>query len=96
MTKTTNSTTTNMNIRLDVQTRRELKKFADKVGIPASSLVNASIREMLRKQEITLSTLEPTPYLEKIINEAEADYAAGKNIVATNTDEETLEYLRSL
>lgn len=86
-----------MNIRMDEDTRRKLKEFAGQVGIPATSLVNASIKQMLRNQHVTLSTsLEPTPYLEKIIKEAEADHAAGKNITTTRTDEETLDFLRSL
>ncbi len=70
-----------MNIRMDEDTRQKLKDFAGQVGIPATSLVNASIKQMLRNQQVTLSTvLEPTPYLEKIIKEAEADYKAGRNI----------------
>ncbi len=86
-----------MNIRLDEETRRELKDFAAQIGIPASSLVNANIRQMLRARKVTFNTtLEPTPYLEKIIKEAEADYAAGRNITTTKTDEDTLAYLRSL
>jgi len=75
------SKTTTMNIRLDEATRQGLKDFAARLGIPASSLVNASIRQMLRAQAVTFTTtLEPTPYLQKIIKEAEADYAGGRNI----------------
>ena len=66
---------------MDEKTRRELKDFATQIGIPASSLVNAGIRQMLRSREVTFTTaLEPTPYLQKIIKEAEADYKAGRNI----------------
>ena len=86
-----------MNIRMDEDTRRKLKEFSGQVGIPATSLVNASIKQMLRNQRVVLSTgLEPTPYLEKIIKEAEADYKVGKNVTTTHTDEETLVFLRSL
>lgn len=91
------SKTITMNIRMDEETRLKLKNFAGQVGIPATSLVNASIKQMLRSQRATFSTdLEPTPYLEKIIKEAEADYKAGRNVTVTNTDEETLAFLRSL
>lgn len=73
--------TITMNIRMDEDTRKKLKDFAGQVGIPATSLVNASIKQMLRNQQLTLTTaLEPTPYLKKIIKEAEADYKTGKNI----------------
>lgn len=75
------SKTTTMNIRMDEQTRKQLKAFADQLGMPATTLVNANIKEMLRTKKVSFSTNpEPTPYLQKIIKEAEADYAAGKNI----------------
>lgn len=91
------SKTITMNIRMDAETRRKLKEFAGQVGIPATSLVNASIKQMLRNKQVVLTThLEPTPYLEKIIKEAEADYATGKNITTTHSDQETLTFLRSL
>jgi len=86
-----------MNIRMDEDTRKNLKEFAGQVGIPATTLVNAGIKQMLRNRGVTFTTgLEPTPYLEKLIKEAEADYNAGRNITTTNTDEETLSFLRSL
>ena len=86
-----------MNIRVDEATRRDLKEFAAKLGIPASSLVNASIRQMLRNREVTFTTtLEPTPYLKKIIKEAEADYAAGKNITRIKTEAELKDFFSSL
>ncbi len=91
------SKTITMNIRMDEDTRKKLKDFAGQVGIPATSLVNASIKQMLRNQQVTLSTsLEPTPYLEKIIKEAEADYKAGKNITRTTNEAELETYLSSI
>lgn len=75
------SKTITMNIRMDEATRQDLKKFATHIGIPATSLVNASIRQMLRTGAVTFnSSLVPTPYLENIITEAEADYKTGRNI----------------
>jgi antitoxin component of RelBE/YafQ-DinJ toxin-antitoxin module len=75
------SKTITMNIRIDEETRRGLKDFAAEVGIPATSLVNASIRQMLRSRAVTFSTaLEPTPYLEKILREADMDIKTGKNL----------------
>jgi antitoxin component of RelBE/YafQ-DinJ toxin-antitoxin module len=65
------SKTVTMNIRVDVDTRRKLKEFAAQVGLPATSLVNARIKLMLRNQQITLTTdLEPTSYLKGLIKEA--------------------------
>lgn len=86
-----------MNIRLDEDTRRELRDFAAEIGIPATTLVNASIKQMLRTREVTFrAALEPTPSLEEAIREAELDYETKSNITITETDEETLAHLRSL
>ncbi len=70
-----------VNFKTDPKTKKELKEFAAELGLPMSAIINAQIKDMLRKRRLVLSTeLEPTPYLEKIIKEAEADYAAGRNI----------------
>jgi antitoxin component of RelBE/YafQ-DinJ toxin-antitoxin module len=86
-----------LNIKTDPDTKQQLKAFAAEVGLPVSALMNAQIKQMLREGKVEFSTtLEPTPYLAAIIKEAKTDYKAGKNIVATTTDEETLDSLRSL
>jgi len=91
------SKTITMNIRMDEQTRKQLQVFAAQIGISATSLVNASIREMLRTQRVSFSTnLEPTPYLKKLIKEAEADYAAGKNITTINDEAELKTFFKNL
>lgn len=86
-----------LNIKTDPETKEQLKAFAAQVGLPVSALLNAQIKQMLRNGKVEFSTtLEPTPYLEAIIKEAQADYKAGKNVVATESDEDTLDFLRSL
>ena len=73
--------TTNMNIRLDEETRRKLQIFADTLGIPATTLAAANIKQMLRAGEVRLTTtLEPTHYLEQVMRQANADIKTGKNI----------------
>jgi antitoxin component of RelBE/YafQ-DinJ toxin-antitoxin module len=86
-----------LNIKTDPETKERLKGFAAQVGLPVSALLNAQIKEMLRNGRVEFSTtLEPTPYLQKIIKEAEADYAAGKNITRVNTKAELKKYLDSI
>jgi antitoxin component of RelBE/YafQ-DinJ toxin-antitoxin module len=86
-----------LNIKTDPDTKDQLKAFAAQVGLPVSALMNAQIKQMLRNGKVEFSTtLEPSPYLEGIIKEAEADYETGKNVVATESDEDTLDFLRSL
>jgi hypothetical protein len=45
---------------------------------------------------ILTPNLEPTPYLEKIMKEALADYKAGKNITRTTNKAELNAYLDTL
>ena len=86
-----------INIKTDPLTKQQLKTFAAELGMPMSVIINAQIKEMLRSRTVTLSTaLEPTPYLEKIIKEAEADYAAGRNITRVTNETELESYLASL
>lgn len=86
-----------LSIKTDEQTKRELKDFAAELGVSSTAFVNLVIRQALRDRRVVLSTnLEPTPYLEKIMREAEADYKAGRNITKTKTKAEALAHLRSL
>ena len=86
-----------LNIKTDPKTKEHLKAFASGLGLPVSALLNAQIKQMLRAGKVEFTTtLEPTPYLENIIREAEIDYKAGRNITTTHTDKETLAFLHSL
>jgi antitoxin component of RelBE/YafQ-DinJ toxin-antitoxin module len=70
-----------LNIKTDPKIKQQLKIFAAQMGLPVSALVNAQIRQMLRSGEVHLtSSLEPTPYLEKIMLEADEDIKKGKNL----------------
>ena len=70
-----------VNFKTDVKTKEELKKFAAELGLPVSAILNAQVKDMLRKRRVVLTTdLEPTPYLEKILIQAEKDIKTGRNI----------------
>jgi antitoxin component of RelBE/YafQ-DinJ toxin-antitoxin module len=86
-----------LNIKTDPETKEQLKDFAAQLGLPVSALMNAQIKQMLRTNKVELSTtLEPTPYLQKIIKEAEADYKAGKNITRVTNKAELKAYLDTI
>lgn len=73
-----------LNIRTDVQTKSEITNFAASVGLSASAFVLAVVKQAVREKQVVLKpTLEPTPYLEKIMCEADADIKAGKNVSKT-------------
>ncbi len=86
-----------LTIKTDADTKKELKALAAEFGISITSLVNMLVKQTIRDRHITLNaTLKPTPYLEKIIREAEDDYKAGRNITYTHSAEEALAHIDSL
>jgi len=70
-----------LSIKTDSDTKDELKSFAAELGVSTTAFVNLLVKQALRDRRVVLSTaLEPTPYLEKIMREVEADLKTGKNI----------------
>lgn len=86
-----------LSIKTDSETKEQLKSFAAELGVSSTALVNLLVKQAIRDRQITLSApLEPTPYLEKIMLKADADYAANRNITTTKSKAEALAHLRSL
>jgi antitoxin component of RelBE/YafQ-DinJ toxin-antitoxin module len=70
-----------LSIRTDNQTKRKIADFAASLGLSTSAFATAVLLQAVREQRVLLTPhLEPTPYLEALMKEAEADYAAGRNI----------------
>jgi addiction module RelB/DinJ family antitoxin len=70
-----------LSFKTDDKTKREIKDFAAELGMPVTTFVNVVVRQALRDRRVVLTpTLEPTPYLEEIMRETDADIKAGKNI----------------
>jgi antitoxin component of RelBE/YafQ-DinJ toxin-antitoxin module len=90
-------TKTILNIKIDPSTKQQIQEFAAELGVPVSVIMNAQIKQMLRDRKIVLTTeLEPTPYLEKIMEQVEEDLKTGRNITRTLSKNEALDHLRSL
>jgi antitoxin component of RelBE/YafQ-DinJ toxin-antitoxin module len=86
-----------LNIKLDPATKREIQEFAAELGVPVSVLMNAQIKQLLRDRKVTLSAeLEPTPYLEKVMRQVDADVESGKNVTRTSTAAAALAHLSRL
>lgn len=74
------NTHTILNVKTDKKLKAEAKKVADELGVPLSTVVNAFLKQFVRDKEVTLSAnpYRPTPYLERIIEEAAREYEAGE------------------
>ncbi len=86
-----------LSIKTDENTKRELKTFAAELGVTSTAFVNMVVKQALRDRRVVLSTeLEPTPYLEQIMREADADYKADRDITHTKGSQEALAHLDSM
>lgn len=91
------NTHTILNIKTDKKLKAEAKKVSDELGVPLSTVINAFLKKFVREKEITLSAnpLRPTPYLEQILEDAQAEYKAGK-ARTFESGEEMLDHLKKL
>jgi addiction module RelB/DinJ family antitoxin len=86
-----------LSIKTDEQTKQDLKAFATELGISSTAVVNMVLKQVLRDRRIVLSTdLKPTPYLEKIMREADDDSKNDRDITHTSSPEEALAHFDSL
>lgn len=75
------SNTAALTIRTDQKTKKAIADFATSIGLSTSAFATAILMQAVRDGRVVLTpTLEPTPYLEKIMREANKDIKAGRNV----------------
>ena len=86
-----------INIKVDPKTKTAIQKVAASLGFSLSALTTAFYKQVARDRRVEFSAgLSPTPYLEKILEEAEEDIRSGKNISPSfDNAEDGIAYLRS-
>ena len=91
------NTHTILNVKTDKTLKAEAKLVAAELGVPLGTVINAFLKQFVREKEITLSAnpLRPTPYLEQILEEAQAEYTAG-TAKTFDSGEAMLTHLKSL
>ncbi|MEK7185096.1 MAG: type II toxin-antitoxin system RelB/DinJ family antitoxin [Patescibacteria group bacterium] len=74
------NTKTILNIKTEKSLKIAARETAEELGLPLSTAINAFLKQFVREKEITLSAnkLKPTPYLQKILKDANAEYARGE------------------
>jgi addiction module RelB/DinJ family antitoxin len=83
------NTHTILNIKTDKKLKADAQKVAAELGLPLTTVMNSFLKQFVREKEITLSANEyrPTPYLERILEEAEKEYVEGKLETFDNVDD---------
>jgi len=70
-----------INIKANKEVKLEAQRLAKKLGLSLSDVMNASLRNFIRTREVRVSDIpHMTPELERLVEIAERDRKAGKNI----------------
>lgn len=76
-----------LTIRTDNTTKKAIANFAASLGLSTSAFITAVTLQAVREGRVVLTpTLEPTPYLEKIMRQADVDLVSGHNISKAYND----------
>ena len=86
-----------INIKTDKALKEAAQQTAKEIGIPLGTAINAFLKQFVRDKEITLSShkAHPTPYLQKIIKEAEKEYVRGDS-TGPLSGKQLLDHLKTL
>ena len=92
------NTKTILNIKTEKKLKKAAQQTAKELGVPLSTAINAFLKQFVREKELILSanTLVPTPYLERILKEAEEDWKTGKDYSGPFTADEFIGHLKKL
>jgi addiction module RelB/DinJ family antitoxin len=61
-----------LNVKTDVEVKREAQKLAKKIGVPLSTIVNAQLKQFIAERRIEfVEPLVPSAYLTKTLEKAE-------------------------
>ena len=88
--------TTAINIKVEPKVKREAQKAAEAIGLTLSAYVNASLQQLISSREAHFSARHTmTPYLEKIVAQAEKDFKAGDYAGPFATVDALMKHLRT-
>lgn len=86
-----------LSIRTDDKTKKEVANFAASVGLSVSAFVTVILKQAVKEGRVVLSpTLEPTPYLGKLMRKAQADRKAGRNYTTVKSKAELEDFFKTL
>lgn len=79
---------TTITIRTNAKLKKDAKAIAQELGFSLSSVLNAYLKKLVKTKTVNFSLEEkPSPYLIKLIKEAEKDLKEGKTISFSNPSE---------
>jgi antitoxin component of RelBE/YafQ-DinJ toxin-antitoxin module len=86
-----------LTVKVNDQVKTRAQSVAKAVGIPLSTLVNAYLVDLGTTGQVHFAAAEPmTPKMEKIIEQAEREIAAGETSGPFDAAESAIAYLKKL
>lgn len=84
-----------INIKTTPETKKEVKKIAEELGLSLSSLVNVLIKQVIRTKSVILSldTEEPSEYLIKSLKKSEEELKRGDTSPLFDNAEDSIKWL---
>lgn len=91
------NTKTILNIKTEKSLKKAAQETAGELGVPLSTAINAFLKQFVREKELVLSadTRKPSPYLTKILKEADEEYIRGE-ASGPFVDSELIAHLKTL
>lgn len=85
-----------ISIKLDAKIKKEAQQAAEELGLTLSAIVNATLHEFARTRELHVGgSSHPTPYLERILKDAEKEIEKGEKMSPIfGKAEDAIAYLR--
>jgi len=91
---TTRTQKTVLNVKIDTNLKKDAQKLAKSIGLPLSTIVNRLLEQFIIERTITFEEpLAPNTHTAKTIDQARADYKAGKTAGPFKTIDEMFDYL---
>ena len=81
-----------INFKTDPAIKKEAQAAAKKLGLSLSDVMNSLLRQFTRDKELHIS-LEPTPYLEKALEQSQKDVKEGYVSPTFNNIEDEIAWL---
>jgi addiction module RelB/DinJ family antitoxin len=73
-------TKTLVSIKLDPKIKQKAQRVAEEMGLTLSAVINAQLHEFVRTKELHIGGgSRPTPYLERLLEEAGRDIQNGED-----------------
>lgn len=80
--------------KIDPLTKKQAMKTAKDLGLTLSAVVKAFLKQFIHTKSITFNASEePSPYLKRLIAQAEKNLKQGKHSPTFNTGEEAVAWL---